>query len=46
VEEGEALYADLLRLPDERLAAGNLPRAEVLEGRAALEAWRQAVGAS
>lgn len=38
VAEGEAFYASLLGETDERLALGNLPREEVLQGRLALSA--------
>jgi hypothetical protein len=45
-EEGDALYDGLLRMTDEQLAAGNLPREEVLQGRASLAAWRRGEGGS
>ena len=44
IAEGEALYGDLLRRSDEQLASGNLPRAEVLQGQAALAARKAAGG--
>jgi hypothetical protein len=44
VAEGEILYGNLLRRPDEQLSSGNLPREEVLQGQAALAAWLPAEG--
>lgn len=47
LEVGRMLYAQWLALSDEQLRAGNLPRAEALEGQAALSNWTQAqVGAA
>ncbi len=36
---GRDFYAALKRLPDDRLAAGNLPREEVAQGETALDDW-------
>ncbi len=44
VQAGEAMYDSLLRLPDQALIAGNLPREEVLEGLAALGGLMPAAG--
>lgn len=42
LETGRKLYERWLALTDEQLALGNLPRAEALEGQAALADWAQA----